>query len=683
MREDAGSDRINHFNRQQLMFRFQDISLKNKIFFTTLAMVLMLSVAIAIMARWILVSSLVNELTLRGIAIAQSIAEQGKGYVLTRDHPNLVSLVFDAAQLGERQILVDYIFIIDEEQKLLSHTFIRPFPRELIHANPIPADRSYSVRKLQVEDSIAYDIAVPIWEGIYQIGTVRVGLKEKHIHQIIHKLRITFLGFIFGTVVLIFLISHWLSKYITKSISQLTKVADEISRGNLDMKSLALFKDSSDNREEHCPAYYNTDLPCWHVDKVMDVAQDIDNFPQKASYCIDCMVKKKKVGDEVQQLGDSFKHMVRSIKLYRNRVRESESKYRSLFKSGPAPIFVLSCGTLIIIDANPSAQNTYGYDRDELVNMPFIKLAPEFRDKFIAYFEANPEDESFVYTKAIHYKKGQVPFYTNVEACRSRYRNKDAVIVATTDISEMIDKDAQLIQASKMTSLGQLSAGIAHELNQPLNAIKMGSDFLSMMHENKEDISNEQMAQISHEISIQVDRATEIINNLREFGRKSDFTKEKTDISKPVHNVLSIMGQQLKLQNIEIKLDLQENIPPIMAHKNRLEQVIFNLITNARDAIIQRMAEEIHPELGTIAISTSLQNGQVTLSVADNGTGMPESVQQKIFDPFYTTKQTGMGMGLGLSISYGIIKDYEGEIAIKSIEGAGTTFTVSFPAARR
>lgn len=662
-------------------FNFHDISLKNKIFFSTLAMVLMLSIAIAVFARWILVSSLVNELTLRGIAIAQSIADQGRGYVLTRDHPNLVSLVFDASQLGERQILVDYIFIIDEEKELLSHTFTQPFPDELIHANPIPSEKNYSVRRLSFADSSAYDIAVPIWEGIYQIGTVRVGLKEKHILQIIHKLRITFLGFIFGTVVIVFLISHWLSKYITKSVSQLTKMADEISQGNLDFKPLALFKDGHDNREEHCPAYYNTDLPCWHVDRVMDVSPDSEHLPEKASYCTDCMAKRKKVGDEVQQLADSFKNMVRSIKLYRNRVRESENKYRSLFKSGPAPIFVLSCGTLIIIDANPSAQNTYGYTRDEMVNMQFTKLAPEFKNKFISYFEANPEDESFVYAKAIHYKKGQVPFYTNVEACRSRYRNKDAVIVATTDITEMVDKDAQLIQASKMTSLGQLSAGIAHELNQPLNAIKMGSEFLSMMYENN-DLSSEQLEQISHEISVQVDRATEIINNLREFGRKSDFTKEKTDINKPVHNVLSITGQQLKLQNIYVKLNLSDDLPPIMAHKNRLEQVIFNLITNARDAIIQSREESKAVEPGEITISTGIENENVVLTISDTGTGMPESVREKIFDPFFTTKQTGMGMGLGLSISYGIIKDYEGEIDIESTEGVGTIFKIYFPRAR-
>ena len=144
------------------MSSLREASLKNKIFFSTLAMVLVISATIALLARWILISSLVNELTGRGIAIAQSIADQGRGYVLTRDHPNLVSLIFDAAQLGERRMLVEYIFILDDERNVLSHTFIRPFPEPLSSANPIPADKQYSVARLIIDDASVYDIAVPI-----------------------------------------------------------------------------------------------------------------------------------------------------------------------------------------------------------------------------------------------------------------------------------------------------------------------------------------------------------------------------------------------------------------------------------------------------------------------------------------------------------------------------------------
>jgi len=659
------------------MISFKEISLKNKIFFSTLAMVLFISATIALLARWILVSSLVNELTGRGIAIAQSIADQGRGYVLTRDYPNLVSLIFDAAQLGERRMLVDYIFILDDEQNVLSHTFIRPFPDELRHANPIAPEKQYSVTRLRIGDASAYDIAVPIWEGIYSIGSVHVGLRQRHIEQLIGKLRITFLGFICAIFVIIFWVSHRFSKYVTRSLTQLTKIADDITRGNLDVKHLGI--DDAD-KEDHCPAYHNTDLPCWHVDKTLGRFTP-EYSPAKPPYCVDCLVKKKKVGDEVQQLADSFKHMVRSIKLYRNRVRESEEKYRSLFRSGPAPIFVLSSRTFRILDANPSALVTYDYSKEEILQTSFLELAPEFKNKFNAYFTENPGAESFLYPKAMHFKKGEVPFYVNVVACRTRYLDRDAIIASTSDITEMLEKDAQLIQASKMTSLGQLSAGIAHELNQPLNMIKMGSEFLDMAVNEQQSLSDESLREISSEMSAQVDRATEIINHLREFGRKSDFSKEPIDVNKPVRGVMSIMAHQLSLQNITVTLDLDEDLPPVLAHGNRLEQVLFNLVTNARDAIDDKYGslEEEGPR--EIIIRSFREHSRVCISVTDTGSGMSESVAKKIFDPFFTTKQTGMGMGLGLSISYGIIKDYDGTIDIHSEEGKGTTFNLTFPVA--
>lgn len=661
-----------------MLQRPQSISLKNKFFFTTLAVVLILSISIALLARWVLVGSLDQELTTRGVAIAQSIADQSKSHVLTRDHNKLVGTIFDAAQLGERQHLVEYIFILDQNQEVLSHTFIRPFPDELRRSNPIQEDQEYSVRRLDVVDFRVYDIAVPILEGIYQIGTVRLGIKEKHIEQIVHKMRITFLGFIVGIVIITFALSHRISLYITRPLNRLTDMADQISQGNLDIKSLT----GTDFQEENqCPAISRSEVPCWHVDRLMNAGLDREPLPEKPDYCTDCLVSGKKYGDEVQQLSDSFNQMVKSIKLYRKRVLESESKYRSLFESGPVPVFVLDFKTLQILDANPSAEKVYGYQREELVNMDFTRLAPEFRQKLSAQLQAKKRPGSFMYTKAAHHPRDEHVLYVNVEARLSTYRTREAIIVATTDITEMVEKDAQLIQASKMTSLGQLSAGVAHELNQPLNAIKMGSDFIQMMYDNKQEIPQEQLVEISREINSQVDRATEIINNLREFGRKSDPSLEKTDINECVHKVLSIMGQQLKLNNINVKLNLSPEQALIMAHKNRLDQVIFNLVSNARDAVIQKQQEQPKDWSGEIAVSTSLHQGRVLFSVRDNGTGMPRFIIDKIFDPFFTTKEAGKGMGLGLSISYGIIRDYGGEIEIQSEENQGTSFEIVFPRA--
>jgi histidine kinase len=266
-----------------------------------------------------------------------------------------------------------------------------------------------------------------------------------------------------------------------------------------------------------------------------------------------------------------------------------------------------------------------------------------------------------------------------VHACPVHYEDKQALMVATTDISEMVEKDSQLIQASKMTTLGEMSAGIAHELNQPLNAIKMGSEFLEMMIENKTPISDQERFQIVHEISSQVDRAEGIIRRLRDFGRKTDFTREKIDINDPIVSVLDIIGRQLRLQNIDVQLQLTENLPAILAHHNRIEQVVFNLLTNARDAINLKEESTQHSNPRTIVIRSYMEEDRVVVSVSDTGIGIDPAVKDQIFEAFFTTKKMGEGMGLGLSITNGIVEDYGGKIHIDSIEGRGTSVHLSFP----
>jgi two-component system, NtrC family, sensor kinase len=230
-----------------------------------------------------------------------------------------------------------------------------------------------------------------------------------------------------------------------------------------------------------------------------------------------------------------------------------------------------------------------------------------------------------------------------------------------------------------MTTLGEMSAGIAHELNQPLNAIKMGSDYLNMMSRKGGEASMEHLAKVVAEISEQVDRAAAIINHLREFGRKSELIIEKVDINEPIRGVFTIIGQQLALQNIDVVLDLSDDLPLIRAHANRLEQIFFNLVTNARDAINGDWQDKTPDNPREIFIKSAMEAGKVAVTVSDTGCGISPQDLQKIFEPFFTTKKTGQGMGLGLSISYGIVKDYGGEIEVGSEPGEGTTFKLTFP----
>lgn len=272
--------------------------------------------------------------------------------------------------------------------------------------------------------------------------------------------------------------------------------------------------------------------------------------------------------------------------------------------------------------------------------------------------------------------------HVDIHSCPRVHLGEDVIIANIADISDSIQAEAQLIQASKMATLGEMSAGVAHELNQPLNAIRIGGDLLKKIVERGEVLEPELTGQVSREIGAQVERAASIINHLREFGRKSEPDElEKVFINKPITDVFTVLGQQLKLKQIEVNLDLDETLPPVYGVSNRLEQVFINLVMNARDAIEEMLEKGSEKKRdGLLTISTYQEKGRVVTVVRDNGNGMPERVKEKIFEPFFTTKDVGRGTGLGLSISYGIIKDYDGTIEVESMPGSGTTFKITFPA---
>jgi histidine kinase len=232
-----------------------------------------------------------------------------------------------------------------------------------------------------------------------------------------------------------------------------------------------------------------------------------------------------------------------------------------------------------------------------------------------------------------------------------------------------------------MATLGEMSAGVAHELNQPLSVIKTSASYLAKKIERKEQVSPDILRELADEMDSQVDRASLIINHLRQFGRKTDIRKVSVQLNDCISGTFTVLGRQLEVHGIKVELDLDEDLPPIKGDRNRLEQVFLNLIMNARDAMDERQERAGEEVEKVLRISSKTAGDQVVVKVADTGLGMSDAVKEKIFEPFYTTKPVGKGTGLGLSISFGIVRDYDGVIEVQSVEGQGTTFTISFPAA--
>jgi histidine kinase len=231
-----------------------------------------------------------------------------------------------------------------------------------------------------------------------------------------------------------------------------------------------------------------------------------------------------------------------------------------------------------------------------------------------------------------------------------------------------------------MATLGEMATGVAHELNQPLSVIKTASNFFMRKLKKKEPIRDDILLTMSEEIDSHVERATKIINHMRQFGRKSDPNLEPILLNEVLERAFEIFSQQLKVRGIEVNWQTNPDLPRVMGNPSRLEQVIINLLINARDAIEERSDQTPDSSIpDKISLVTTSNTKTVTLSVCDTGVGVPDPIQGKIFEPFFTTKKVGKGTGLGLSISYSIVKECGGTIDVTGNPGGGSCFNLHFP----
>ncbi|MGC2246080.1 MAG: ATP-binding protein [Terriglobales bacterium] len=247
-------------------------------------------------------------------------------------------------------------------------------------------------------------------------------------------------------------------------------------------------------------------------------------------------------------------------------------------------------------------------------------------------------------------------------------------LVIMDDITERIELEVQLTQADKLSSIGLLAAGVAHEVNTPLAVISSYTQMLA-----KQLQTDPQKAGLLDKITKQTFRASEIVNNLLNFSRTTGTEFAEISLNKVIADTLALLEHQFKVAHVQVQTDLYENLPPIQGSAGRLQQVFLNLFLNAKDAMAANG--------GVLNIAT--QNGEfVSVSVSDTGSGIAQENIHRIYDPFFTTKTTpaegqNRGTGLGLSVSYGIIQEHAGHIRVESRAGEGTTFTLDFPMVRK
>jgi len=249
-----------------------------------------------------------------------------------------------------------------------------------------------------------------------------------------------------------------------------------------------------------------------------------------------------------------------------------------------------------------------------------------------------------------------------------------ALKVAYQELSEynqrLRENQAQLIQAEKLTSLGQMAASIAHEVNNPLAGVLVYTQLLTKKitgDKFSKEIALDYLSKMESELT----RSTRLIRNLLDFARQSSPTLREVDVNEVVNRALELTAHSAELQHIQMIKELNPSLPELMADFDQLQQVCTNLILNA----IQAM-----PEGGRLTLRTSADNDtQLKIEVQDTGCGISPENMRKLFTPFFTTKQEIKGVGLGLAVSYGIIQRHQGRIEVQSKEGEGTTFSIYLP----
>ena len=358
------------------------------------------------------------------------------------------------------------------------------------------------------------------------------------------------------------------------------------------------------------------------------------------------------------------------------KLEESERKYQEIFNNIPNPIFVLDEDNLEILDCNQSVKNIYGYAKNDIIGESFLDL---FKDEEKERYASNIK-ESSVLNQVPHLTEAGNIIYVDIWISPSEYTGQKVFLVTTSDITQRLKTEQQLIQASKMATLGEMASGIAHELNQPLSVIKTASSFCIKKANKKEKVDDETLFNMLKKIDSNIDRANKIITHMRQFARKTDLLLEKVQVNEILEKSFEIFSQQLRLRGIEVVWEIEKDLPLIMGIPDRMEQVFINLLINARDTIEEKWGNKEHKEGDKrITLRTWSEGKDVLIDVCDTGSGIPEAISDRIFEPFFTTKEVGKGTGLGLSISYSIVKDCGGTIQIKSSSEEGTCFNLRFP----
>ncbi len=367
--------------------------------------------------------------------------------------------------------------------------------------------------------------------------------------------------------------------------------------------------------------------------------------------------------DEIGELIVSFNQMARHLYEAHEAMRKQTETLKTIFEGISDPLALIRPDCTVELTNNAYREwmakgiravfkekcNPESCDPDTICPVCFIKRLKDEKRPISEYWEDEEGRHYYIHLYPVFDDRGEV-----IKA-----------VHYVKDITERRQVEEQMRIAEKLVAIGQLSAGLAHEINNPLGGIRLCFNNLISTEMNGE--ARQKHIEV---INTGLQKIQDIIRQLLDFSKQTELVMKPESVNNMIDNVLRLTEYILTKKGIRVIKDLGDNIPEIMADRNKMEQVFLNIILNA----IQAM----DGSQGTLSIKTLIENGRCCISITDTGPGIPQDILPRIFDPFFTTKPVGEGTGLGLSVSKSIVEQHKGEIKVITSE-KGTTFTVELP----
>ena len=370
-------------------------------------------------------------------------------------------------------------------------------------------------------------------------------------------------------------------------------------------------------------------------------------------------------------------------KIAESTIKESEKMYRTLLNASPDGIFIMDLEGRITEISDIILEIFGAGDKNEFIGVPFSHFIPSTEVKKMKEILSNAKSEGLIQNiEFILTRKNQSQFICelSITLIQEADGRPDAYMVILRDISQRKKIEQQLNRSERMASLGEMASGMAHEINQPLLSITLGIENLLMKIKQVKAVDESYFHKKSEKIFEDILRVEKIIDHVRAFSQDLDeYISTSFDINESINNAISMISEQFKHHGITLNIQLDKKVHPIIGNTYRFEQVILNLLTNAKDTLGEAMKTSKSDFKKTIVIRTYHDDYTNFIEVKDNGNGIKPDVIDRIMLPFYTTKSASKGTGLGLSISFGIIKELKGSIDVESNSLSGTTFRISLP----